>query len=240
MRWLATAALTLGLSATAACSPDIAGPVAPSPGTVTIPTTPATPTSTTRPGQASPTTTGPGATRPGIRMVVVPLPDGSFNITEDVMLSRATNILQLQLPASGEQLPGMMTKTSPHATGLRMTTNGTTIPLANSEVNKPTDVPLTSAVSSLRLTYRLTGSTVRRTPAKPERAASAIRPLTAVSEGGLPTNLTISGGDLLNAVCPLLPQPLCAVGDPPNLSVLQGIPADKALVVLQLDLPQPQ
>lgn len=173
-------------------------------------------------------------------MVVVPLPDGSFNITEDVMLSRATNILQLQLPASGEQLPGMMTKTSPHATGLRMTTNGTTIPLANSEVNKPTDVPLTSAVSSLRLTYRLTGSTVRRTPAKPERAASAIRPLTAVSEGGLPTNLTISGGDLLNAVCPLLPQPLCAVGDPPNLSVLQGIPADKALVVLQLDLPQPQ
>jgi hypothetical protein len=173
-------------------------------------------------------------------MVVVPLPDGSFNITEDVMLSGATNILQLQLPTSGEQLPGMMTRTSPHATGLRITSNGTTIPLASSEVSKPTDVPLTSAVTSLRLTYRLSGSTVRRTAAKPERAASAIRPLTAIAEGGLPTNLTVSGGELLNAVCPLLTQPLCAVGNPPKLSVLQGIPADKALVVLQMDLPQPQ
>jgi hypothetical protein len=246
VRWLATAALTLGLSATAACSPDIAGPVAPSPGTVTIPAptrpAPTTPVSTTPPGQTAPITPGPGpgATRPGINMVVVPRPDGSFDITEDVVLPQATNILHLQLPSSGEQLPGMMSRTSPKATGLRLFAHGQTVPLATNEVTHPTDVPLTRAATRLRLTYRLSGSTVRRTPAKPERAASAIRPLTATSNGVLPTDLTISGGELLNAVCPLMPQPLCAVGDPPKLSVLQGIPADKALVVLQLDLPQPQ
>jgi hypothetical protein len=172
-------------------------------------------------------------------MVVVPLPDGSFDITEEVMLPRPTNILQLQLPASGEELPGMMTKTSPKATGLRMLANGQNIPLATNEIASTTDVPLTTAATSLRLTYRLSGSTVRRTPAKPERAASAIRPLTAISGGGLPTDVTITGSGLLNAVCPLLPETRCAVGVPPKLSVLQGIPADKALVVLQLDLPQP-
>lgn len=233
--WLATAALTLGLSATAACSPDVAGPVAPSPGQDG---SPPTQVSTTPPGQT--TSPGPGATRPGIKMVVVPRPDGSFDVTETVMLPRATNILQVHLPESGEQLPGMMTKTSPKATGLRMIANGQTVPLATNEVTGAMDLPLTTAATSLRLTYRLSGSTVRRTPAKPERAASAIRPLTAISDGGLPTDLSVSGGELLNVVCPLLIETRCAVGNPPKLSVLQGIPADKALVVLQLDLPQPQ
>lgn len=239
--WLATAALTLGLSATAACSPDVAGPVAPSPSQAV---SPSTQVSATPPGQTPPATPvpglGPGATRPGIKMVVVPRPDGSFDVTEDVVLPRATNILQVQLPASGEQLPGMMTKTSPKATGLRMTADGETVPLASNEVTHSMDVPLTRAATSLRLTYRLSGSTVRRTTNKPERAASAVRPLTASSNGGLPTNLSVIGGELLNAVCPLLTETRCAVGNPPKLSVLQGIPADKALVVLQLDLPQPQ
>jgi hypothetical protein len=234
MRWLATAALSLGLSATAACTPDTAGPVAPSAGlTGSAPTTP----SPTPPPGVSP---GPGSTKPGIRMVAVPLADGSFDITEDVMLPKATNILQVQLPNSGEELPGMMTKTSPMATNLRMQANGVAIPLASSSVTATTDVPLTTAATNLRLTYRLSGSTVRRTESKPERASSALRPLTAIAESGLPTNLTITGGELLNAVCPLLTETRCAVGNPPELSVLQGIPADKALVVLQLDLPQPQ
>ena len=173
-------------------------------------------------------------------MLVVPRPDGSFDITEDLMLPKATDILQLQLPASGEQLPGMMTRTSPKASNLRITANGMAVPLASSDLSGPADVPLTTAATNLRLTYRLSGSTVRRTASIPERASSAIRPLTAVTEGGLPTNLAITGGELLNAVCPLLTETRCAVGNPPELSVLQGIPADKALVVLQLDLPQPQ
>ncbi|MEU4603322.1 hypothetical protein AB0F43_10120 [Kribbella sp. NPDC023972] len=236
-RWLATAALTLGLSATAACSSDVPRPVAPSPG---LGITPAAPSGRTPPSQTPTTTPAIGATRPGIRMVVVARPDGSFDITEDVMLPKATNILQVQLPVSGEQLPGMMTKTSPIATNLRILANGSTVPLISSSVTTTTDVPLTTAAANLRLTYRLSGSTVRRTESKPERATSAIRPLTAIVEGGLPTNLTVAGGELLNAVCPLLTETRCAVGNPPKLSVLQGIPADKALVVLQLDLPLSQ
>ncbi|WP_433165119.1 hypothetical protein [Kribbella sp. CA-247076] len=238
-RWLATAALTLGLSAAVACSPDSAGPVAPSPG-LPDPTLPsAGPSAGSSPTQA-PTSPGPGATQPGIQLVAVPRPDGSFDITENVKLPKATNILQVQLPASGEQLPGMMTRTSPTAGNLRVQADGLNVPLSSTEITKTTDVPLTTAATSLRLTYRLSGSTVRRTESKPERAASAIRPLTAITEGGLPTNLTVNGGELLNVVCPLLTETRCAVGNPPELAVLPGIPADKALVVLQLDLPQPQ
>jgi hypothetical protein len=176
---------------------------------------------------------------PGIRMVVVPRSDGSFDITEDVVLPEAMDILQLRLPDSGEHLQGMMTRTRPRATNLRVLADSRAVPLEKSEITGSLDLPLTTAATTLRLTYRLSGSTVRRTPSKPGRAASAIRPLT-ITEGRLPVILTVTGGGLLNAVCPLLNETRCAVGEPPELSVLQRIPSDKALVVLQLDLPQPQ
>jgi hypothetical protein len=239
VRVLVAVALTLGLSATAACSGGIAGPVAPSPGLGSVPSASksAAPTS---PAETIPepeeTTPGPGETRPGIRMNVVPRSDGSFDVTEDVMLPKATDIIQLQLPSSGEHLPGMMTPTKPMATELQILADGQSVPLAQSVVDAPQDLPLTTAATKLHLTYRLVGSTVRRTAAKPQRAVSAIRPLTAITDGTLPTNLTVAGG-LLNAVCPLLIETRCAVGNPPELGVLQGIPADRALVVLQLDLP---
>ena len=56
------------------------------------------------------------------------------------------------------------------------------------------------------------------------------------SDGTLPTDLTVTTG-LLNAVCPLMTDTRCAVGDPPALGILPNIPASKALVVLQLNLP---
>ncbi|TCO47499.1 hypothetical protein EV646_10548 [Kribbella antiqua] len=237
-------ALALGLSATAACSGGIAGPVAPSPGLGSVPsvTKSAAPTTGSAPTPAesipepSETSPGPGETKPGIKMNVVPRRDGSFDVTEDVMLPKATDIIQLQLPTSGEHLPGMMTPTKPMATELQILADGQSVPLAQSVVDAPQDLPLTQAATKLRLTYRLVGSTLRRTAAKPRRAVSALRPLTAITDGMLPTNLTVTGG-LLNAVCPLLTETRCAVGDPPVLGVLQGIPADKALVVVQLDLP---
>jgi hypothetical protein len=149
-------------------------------------------------------------------------------------------MLQLQLPISGEHLLGMMTRTQPRATNLQVLADGVIVPLDESDVTGSRDVPLVTAATNVQLTYRLSGSTVRRTPSKPERANAAISPLTASTEGSLPTNITVSGGRLLNVVCPLLAEPRCAVGDPPKLGIQPNIPADKALVVLQLDLPQPQ
>lgn len=232
VRVLAAVALTLGLSATAACSAGGAGPVAPSPG-IGEPSHAVAPTTS----ESVPVTPGPGITTPGIRLIAVPRTDGSFDVTEDVLLPEAMNILQVQLPDSGEHLAGMMVKTSPQATNLKILADNQAVPLEQTTLDRPADIPLTTEATRLRLTYRLSGSSVRSTLSKPERAGAAIRPLSASSDGTLPATLSVTGG-LLNAVCPLLPDTRCAVGDPPKLAIQPDIPASKALVVLQLDLPR--
>ena len=223
-RCLAAVALALGYSAAVACSDRSAVPTAPSPGLGSV-----------RP--ASPATRSPGPTRPGIELTVVPLPDGSFDMTENLRLPAATDVLQLQLPVSGAQLPGMMSPTTPRVTNLQVFADGQSVPLENTTVPGAADIPLTVAASKIQLTYRLSGSTVLATPSRPNRAGAAIRPLTASAEGTLPTDITVTSG-LLNAVCPLLTEPRCAAGDPPHLTIRSGIPAARALVVLQLDLPR--
>ena len=232
VRVLAAVALTLGLSAAAACSDGNATPVAPSPGIDSGGSGPAnaTPTPTV---SVSP---GPGVTKPGIKLVAVPRPDGSFDVTEDLMLLEATNILQLQLPSSGEHLPGMMAKTTPRATNLKLVAQDQSIPLEQTTLSSAADVPLTTAATRIRLTYRLAGSSVRATPSAADRAGAAIRPLTSTADGTLPVDFTVTSG-LLNAVCPLMTDTRCAVGDPPKLGILPNIPASQALVVLQLNLP---
>jgi hypothetical protein len=229
-RRLATAALVLGYSATAACSGG-AGPTAPSPGlNGALPSRPVAP---------SPTTSTPGTARakPGIELVAVPHADGSFDVTEKVLLPAAIDMLTLQLPASGENLPGIMTRTAPRVTNLKLTADGHSVPLDQTTVPGAGYIPLTVAATRLQLTYRLIGSTVLATPARSTRAGAALRPLTASAEGTLPTDVTVTTG-LLNAVCPLLTETRCAVGNPPRLRIQPDIPADKALVVLQLDLPR--
>ncbi|MFF0266725.1 hypothetical protein [Kribbella sp. NPDC004536] len=224
-RYLATVALVLGYSATVACSGS-AGPTAPSPGL-----------GTERPSTPAPETSTSGQTKPGVDLTVVPHRDGSFDITENVLLPQSTNMLQLQLPSSGDQLPGMMSPTRPRVTNLKVVADDQPVPLQTTTVPGADLIPLTVAASKLQLTYRLSGSTVFASPSETNRAGAAIRPLTANTDGSLPTDITVTSG-LLNAVCPLLSETRCAVGDPPHLTIQSGIPAAKALVVLQLDLPR--
>ncbi len=189
------------------------------------------------PGQSeSPETPGAGVTTPGIRLTAVPRTDGSFDVVEDVLLRASADVVQLQVPTSGETLPGMMTKTAPRASDLQLLADDQAMSLDTSTVESTRDLPLPFAATRLRLTYRLTGTTVRRTPQRPQRAAAALRPLFVTPLGTLPTTISVSS-PLLNAVCPLLPEMRCAVGDPPALKIQPDIPAGQALVVIQLDLP---
>jgi hypothetical protein len=227
VRYLAAAALLLGCSATAACSDDAARPTVPSPGLNNeLPAT-GTPSAGSEPAR----------TTPGIDLSVVPRPDGSLDVTENVLLLAATGMLPLQLPTSGEHLPGLMTPTTPRVTNLKVFADDRPVPLESTTVAGADFVPLTVATSRIRLTYRLSGSTVLASPSTSTRAGAAVRPLTAGAEATLPTDVKVSGA-LLNAVCPLLTETRCAVGDPPRLSIRPGIPANQALIVLQLDLPR--
>ncbi|TDO50722.1 hypothetical protein EV643_104216 [Kribbella sp. VKM Ac-2527] len=229
-RVLAAVALTLGLGAAASCTSDAGGPTAPSPGRLTS-------GEGSGPAEASPTPEGPGLSAPGIRLTAVPRGDGSFDITEEVVLRVATVVIQLEPPPSGERLQGMMVATLPQATNLKVFADDNQLPLAKTELDHGEDLSLDNAVTKLKLTYRLKGSSARSLPSRVGRALAAISPLTARTDGSLPTNMTVSGGSLLNVVCPLLQETRCAVGEPPGLGIQQGIPAEQALAVLQLDLP---
>jgi hypothetical protein len=227
---LGVLALIVGLSVTAACSSELAGPTPPSPGVPDGRLSPA-------PAAAPPTAEGPGLTTPGIRLSAVPRADGSFDITEDVVLRGATSLVQLRPPASGADLPGM-THTEPKALGVQVKADTVPVELSPADVAEPRDLPLVTAATRLQLTYRLTGSTVSSVPSRAGRALAAISPLTAGTDGTLPTYFKVSGTGLLNATCPRLAETRCAVGTPPGLGVRPGIPADLALAVLQLDLPR--
>ncbi|GAA1534329.1 hypothetical protein [Kribbella lupini] len=225
-----TAALIVGLMATTACSNELAGPTPPSPGLVSAGAEP-------EQVQPPPTAEGPGLTAPGIRLTAVPRGDGSFDVTEDVRLRGSTDTVRLRLPQSGDRLPGLMTRTKPQATSLQIVADGDPVLLPDTDVKAARDLPLDTPATELKLTYRLSGSSARSLPSPTGRALAAISPLTAATDGTLPTNLAVSGGGLLNAVCPLMPETRCAVGEPPGLGIQQGLPADRALAVLQLDLP---
>lgn len=213
------------------CSDGAAEPTAPSPGIQIVDPAPTPP--------QPPIRQGTGLSAPGIRFSAVPKSDGSFDITEQVLLRTATKTIPLGLPISGERLQGLMARTAPQVSNLKVIADGTPVRLDQTSLNKARDLTLKTAATRLILTYRLTGSTARKTPSPTKRAASAVMPLTAGTDGTLPTDLHISG-TLRNAVCPLLTETRCAVGNPPRLGVQQGIPAERALVVLQLDLPPAQ
>jgi hypothetical protein len=229
-RGIALVALAMGLGAATACSNGDAGPTAPSPGHLTG-------GGATASIQAPPTPEGPGLTAPGIRLAAVPRGDGSFDITEDLVARSAVTSLPLRLPDSGEELPGMMTATKPTVTDLTVIADGDPVPVDQAVVSGPRDLPMITAPTRFKLIYRLSGSVVRRIPSTTGRASAAIKPLTSELDGTLPTDLVVSGGGLQNAVCPLLTETRCAVGEPPGMAVQQGIPASQALAVLQLDLP---
>jgi hypothetical protein len=231
--WVLTAAaLSLGFTATAACSAqEQAGtPVAPSPG-------PLARGGGVAPVQAPPTAEGPGLTAPGIHLAAVPRGDGSFDVTEDVVLRSEVALIRLRLPKSGERLVGMMRETKPVATSLRVTADDEAVPMEATQLASGRDLPLTIAATRLRLVYRLSGSVVRSLPSESGRASAAISPLTAEIDGTLPTNYQIAGSGLLNVVCPEMTETRCAVGEPPGLGIQQGIPAEQSLAVLQLNLP---
>jgi hypothetical protein len=222
-------ALALGLSTATACSAELAGPTPPSPGLLS--------SEAAVPVQQAPTAEGPGQTAPGIHLSAVPRGDGTFDVTEEVVLRGATSIVQLRPTESGERLLGMMIPTAPKATDLQVLADGQPVTLDQTEVSKARDLALITSATKLKLTYHLTGSSVRRPHSKAGRASAAISPLAADTDSTLPTNLSVSGGGLLNVVCPRLKETRCAVGEPPGLGIQQGIPAAQALAVLQLNLP---
>jgi hypothetical protein len=222
-------------SSAAASTPTVRTPSAsPSPTTSPkhIPTT--APVKTKLPN-------GPGTTEPGILLMASPLPDGSFDIAEIVLLTAPSSSIWLGPPKVA--LAGSrFAKAKPVASQIQMSAGNQPVLVPGGRVNQRTNLALAAPAKKIELRYNLSGMTIRSIPSRAGRALTAISPLIEGVPKTLPVALRISGGTVLNIGCPALRlrEQACSAGRPPHLRVNRRLPWRSAVIVVQFDLPRPQ
>lgn len=224
-------------------SPPSSSPVSSSSGTSDpAPSTPASPDgspSTTESSGATSLPSGPGVSEPGILLVAQPQSDGRLDVSEMVMLDEPTTELDLRPPRvsrAGDSFADL----EPTASQVQVSADGQVVSLPDAEITERTRVDV-AATRRFELRYTLSDVTVRSIPSSAGRALAVLAPLTQV-DGSLPVSVAVVGDAVRNLQCPLLSAELqaCAAGDLPRLTVDPPIPADDALILVQLDLPRPR
>jgi hypothetical protein len=207
----------------------------PSPETAATSTRPTTPTNAKLPN-------GPGRTQPGILLVASPLPDGSFDVAELVLLSTPTSTVRLGPPRLA-QAGSSFSRAKPIASHVQVSAGDQPVRVPDSRVTKRVDLALTTPARSIELRYRLSGITVRSTPSQAGRALTAIGPLVEGVPKTLPVAMLVRGSTVHNIACPMirsLREQACSTGRSPNLRVKGNLPVSDAVIVVQFDLPMPQ
>jgi hypothetical protein len=177
-------------------------------------------------------------TAPGIRLDAKARPDGTFDVTETLVLREPQSWLVLSPPAPS----GSAETVRPRAVQVRLTTGGRLLSVDTDTIDSTRDVYLSDIVSRVELRYRLTGATVRSQPSATRRALSLIAPLTAATDETLRTTMAVTGATVRVVLCPELPanRRFCSPdAKPPGYvtGVVSGVAAGEALAQYQLDLP---
>lgn len=193
------------------------------------------------PGVRNRPTTGPGITEPGIQLTASPASDGSFDVSELVLLSRPQAELSLRLPPIG-QAGSEFRSSSPVATAVQVTAGDQPVALPSDTLRAAVTLPLGSNEKQFELRYRLAGVTIRSTPSKAGRALAAIGPLTGHLTEDLPVAVTVIGSGVRNLECRQLTlgESACATGELPELRVNRLLHWTQSVVVVQLDLSSPR
>jgi hypothetical protein len=183
---------------------------------------------------------GPGTTQPGILLMASPLPHGTFDIAEMVQLATSTSSIRLSPP--NLTLAGSpFRKAKPVATQVQVSAGGQPVVVSGGRIDRPTDITLNAPVKRIELRYKLDGITVRSIPSRAGRALAAIGPMAGGVPQDFPVAMMISGSTVLNIECPVLPLRVrtCWIGRPPQLRVKPRLHWNKAVIVVQFDLPKP-
>ena len=195
----------------------------------------------TPPSTSKPLPKGPGTTQPGILLMASPLRDGSFDIAEIVKLPHATSSVRLgppNLTLAGDRFANA----KPVATQVQVSADNQPVLVPGGRVSRQIDVALLEPAKRIELRYNLSGITIRSIPSQAGRALTAIGPLLKGEPRNLPVVAMVSGSTVLNIQCPArsLSKQACSVGRPPGIRVDGRLPWNKALIVVQFDLPKPQ
>jgi hypothetical protein len=181
---------------------------------------------------------GPGTTEPGILLMASPLPNGSFDIAEMVLLPSPSSSLALAPPdltGAGSRFA----KAKPTASQVQVSAGDQPVMVPGGRVNRSLDLAWSEPARRIELRYNLSGITLRNVPSRAGRALTAISPLTAGVSNTFPVALKV-GGTVLNIECPALARRQCASGRAPRLHLERNLPRSGALIVVQFDLPRPQ
>jgi hypothetical protein len=184
---------------------------------------------------------GPGTTEPGILLMASPLPDGSFDVAEIVLLATPSSSIWLgppRLALAGSRLA----KAKPVASQVQVSAGNQPVVVPNGRVQQRTELALVAPAKRIELRYNLRRITIRSIPSRAGRALAAISPLVEGVPKTLPVALRISGSTVINIGCPVLRlrEQACSAGRPPRLRVNRKLPWRNAVIVVQFDLPRPQ
>jgi hypothetical protein len=215
-------------------------PTAQAPSASPSPTTSPTATRTTTSTNAK-LPNGPGTTQPGVLLMASPLPDGSFDVAEIVLLSSPTSSLRVgppRLAHAGSRFSGA----KPVASQVQVSAGDQPVLVPDGRVKQRLDLALSAPAKRIELRYHLSGITVRSVPSRAGRALTAISPLVEGVPKSFPVAMLVSGSTVLNIECPILRlrEQACSTGRPPNLRVGHKLPWSGAVIVVQFDLPRPQ
>lgn len=190
----------------------------------------------TGPPPAADRMSGPGVTTVGVHLAAEPYPSGDLEVAERVRFALPVSALTLS-PPSGLGNAGAGDE-EPQVTQLQIEINGQPVALPRTSMAQiPMRVDLDESTTEVALRYRLVAAAVRSSPAPAGRALVRLAPLTSDAS---PVLVDLVGEGVRNLVCPELPAKDQVCGSRRgNVWTAGPLPAEFAVVVAQLDLPDP-
>ncbi|MBW8172655.1 hypothetical protein K0651_06270 [Ornithinimicrobium sp. Arc0846-15] len=208
------------------------GPADQAPATVTIEPEP------TAAGVELPSE-GPGVSEPGLLLIAAPLPDGTWDVSEQVMLAKPTTSLTLA-PADISRAGSQFGFARPEATSVQVSVGEQPVVIPEARVIEQVsaDIPSTTR---FEISYRLDGATVTTVPSTARRGIGAIMPVTSGLDPDLPVVVMVVGETVLSLSCPelSLSERNCgtAAGDEAMI-LAEPLPFGAAVVAAQIDIPR--
>jgi hypothetical protein len=257
MPWSVLVQRTLGIAVAVALAgaaiyavqrPDVETVPPTGAGTATAGPSPSTTSSTTTRGSTSATpadgalaTAGPGLTEPGVHVIAQLGADGSLEVVERVRTSTPVGSLTVALPhGTGTGVAGV----TPSVSGFQAQADGQVVTDMPASPLPPGGdrIDLPGPSSDIAMRYRMEGGTDRSQPAPVGRVLLVLPPITApgATLEETPVVVEVVGGNIRNLVCPNLPvsDQLCG-RQQGRVWTTAPVPLARALVIAQVDLPQP-
>lgn len=190
----------------------------------------------TGPPPAASRKSGPGVSEVGVHLAAEPYAIGDLEVAERVRFAKPVSVLTLH-PPGGLAKAGAGDE-DPQVTQLQVEVDGQPVALRRTSlVQIPMRIVLDEPATEVALRYRLVAAAVRSSPAPAGRVLVRLAPLTADAS---PVLVDVVSEGVRNLVCPELPAKEQVCGTQRGKMWTAGpLPAADAVVVAQLDLPDP-